>query len=77
MYLVHTAGPYDDIHRSIAYYAMGLGGPGFYYPADSGHIKDCKNGTQYLPAWHSAKRVGLGGACWVTGPGALHMGYDA
>ena len=22
-----------------------------------------KNGTQYLPAWHSAKGVGLGGAC--------------
>ena len=29
-----------------------------------GHTKDYKNGTQFLPAWRSASRVGLG--CAVT-----------
>ena len=38
--------------------ALRLGGRGF--DPRPGHTKDYKNGTQCLPAWHSASRFGLG-----------------
>ena len=43
-------------------FALRLGGRGF--DPRPGHTKTGKNGTQFLPAWHSASRVGLG--CTVT-----------
>ena len=50
--------PRPDCGLVVRVSTLKLGG--WRFDPRSGHTKDSNNGTQCLPAWHSASRVGLG-----------------